>query len=225
MAEMGIAWLMLPRAEEHLSSSITGLLVAMVPIVGALLARLSGDEEHFTRRQVQGLVLGLVGVALILGINIRGTTVWPIASVLVAVVCLALGPRIVVRHLSDLPGLDVVAASLTITAIVYAPFALTNLPAHLSTEVIGSLVGLALVTTLVGFLIFFALINEIGAVRATVVNFVNPAVAIVLGILLLGEPFTLGLGLGFPLVIAGSVLASHLDSGAATRSSPGLKGL
>ena len=102
-----------------------------------------------------------------------------------------------------------VAGSLAMAAVIYAPFAFSDLPAHLSTEVTWSVIGLAFGPTLIGFIVFFALIGEIGPVRTTIVTYVNPAVALVLGIVLLGEPFTLGLGLGFPLVIVGSVLATR----------------
>ena len=107
-----------------------------------------------------------------------------------------------------------------IAAIAYAPYGLSNLPAHLSGEVVASLITLALVPTLLGFLVLFALIQEIGPVRATVVTYVNPAVALILGVVLLGEPFTLGLALGFPLVIAGSVLATRRRGATTAKSAP-----
>jgi drug/metabolite transporter (DMT)-like permease len=81
-------------------------------------------------------------------------------------------------------------------------------------------IGLAVVPTLTGFIVFFALINEIGPVRTIVVTYVNPAVALVLGVALLNEPFTLGLGVGFPLVIAGSVLATRRRRLTPTASAP-----
>jgi drug/metabolite transporter (DMT)-like permease len=208
-AEILLPWLMLFKSEERLTSSLAGLLLAAVPLVGALIARLSGDEDRFDRTQIGGLLLGLAGVALLVGIDVRGATAWPIAAMSVPIVGYAVGPRIFNRYLADLPNLSVVAGSLAIAAICYAPFAFSNLPAHLSTEVTWSVVGLAVGPTLVGFIVFFALIGEIGPVCTTVVTYVNPAVALVLGVVLLGEPFTIGLGLGFPLVIAGSVLASR----------------
>jgi drug/metabolite transporter (DMT)-like permease len=217
-AEILVPWLMLFKAEERLSSSLAGLLIAAVPLVGALISRLSGDEDRFDRTQIAGLFLGLAGVAVLVGIDVRGATAWPIAAMMVPIVGYALGPRIFNRHLSDLPNLGVVAGSLAIAAIVYAPFAFSNLPAHLSAEVTWSVVGLAVVPTFAGFIVFFALIGEIGPVRTTVVTYVNPAVALILGVCLLGEPFTLGLGLGFPLVIAGSVLATRRRPRVTTRS-------
>jgi len=212
--EIILSWLMLFRAEERISSSLAGLLLAAVPLVGAVIARLSGDEDRFDRVQIGGLLLGLVGVALLVGIDVRGATAWSIAAMGVPAVGYAIGPRMFDRYLSDLPYLGVVAGSLAVAASFYAPFALSNLPSHLSLQVTGSLIGLAVVPTLIGFLVFFALINEIGPVRTTVVTYVNPAVALILGIALLNEPFTLGVGLGFPLVIAGSVLATRRRGGA-----------
>ena len=126
-------------------------------------------------------------MAVLVGIDVRGATVWPIAAMSVPVVGYALGPRIFNRYLSELPSLAVVAGSLAIAAVFYAPFAFSNLPTHLSTEVTSSLIGLAFVPTLIGFFVFFALINEIGPVRTTVVTYVNPAVALVLGVVLLGR--------------------------------------
>lgn len=218
--EIMVSWLMLFRAEERISSSLAGLLLAAVPLVGAVVSRLAGDEDRFDRVQIAGLLVGLVGVGLLVGIDVRGATVLPIAAIGVPAVGYALGPRILNRYFSDLPGLGVVAGSLAIAGAFYAPFAFSNLPKHLSTEVIAALIGLALVPTLLGFLVFFALISEIGPVRTTVVTYVNPAVALLLGIALLGEPFTLGLGLGFPLVIVGSVLATRRRSAVARATSP-----
>ena len=223
-AEILVSWLMLFKAEERLSSSLAGLLIAAVPLVGALVSRLSGDEDRCDRKQIGGLFLGLAGVAVLVGIDVRGATAWPIAAMLVPVVGYAVGPRIFNRYLSDLPSLGVVAGSLAIAAIVYAPFALSNLPAHMSTEVTWSVVGLAVVPPFAGFIVFFALIGEIGPVRTTVVTYVNPAVALILGVALLGEPFTLGLGVGFPLVIAGSVLATRRRPDAAVSSPPAAAG-
>jgi drug/metabolite transporter (DMT)-like permease len=218
-AEIMVSWLILFRAEERISSSLAGLLVAAVPLVGALISRLSRDEDRFDRTQIGGLLIGFGGVALLVGVDVRGATALPIAAMLITVLGYAVGPRIFNRYLSDLPNLSVVAGSLAIAATCFAPFALSNLPAHLSTEVTWSVIGLAVVPTLSGFIVFFALINEIGPTRTIVVTYLNPAVALILGVALLGEPFTLGLGLGFPLVIAGSVLATRQRS-RATASTP-----
>jgi drug/metabolite transporter (DMT)-like permease len=201
---------LLGAAELHVSSSLTGLLIAAVPLVGALIARTTGDRERLALHSAIGLGLGVVGVAAIVGLNLEGAGGWPLAQIAVVVVCYAVGPVILQRYLAGLPALGVIAASLALTAIVYLPIAAFSLPTETpSGKVIASVVTLAVVCTAVAFLLFFALIAEVGPVRATVITYVNPAVAAVLGVLVLDEHFTAGMAIGFALVLAGSVLATH----------------
>jgi drug/metabolite transporter (DMT)-like permease len=128
----------------------------------------------------------------------------------VVVIGYALGPFIVSRRLSDVPGNGVVAVSLALTALVYAPFALTELPSSVpSGRAIASVVALGIVCTALAFVLFFALIAESGPVRATVITYVNPAVAVVLGVALLGERFTAATAVGFVLILSGSVMATN----------------
>jgi len=125
-------------------------------------------------------------------------------------VCCAVGPAILQRWLSDLPSYGVIAVSLAATAVIYAPIAAFQLPDERpSTEALLSVLGLALVCTALAFVVFFALIAEVGPVRATVITYVNPAVAAVLGVAILDEHFTVGMGVGFVLVLLGSVLATR----------------
>src|SRR5438093_1315210 len=121
----------------------------------------------------------------------------------------AVGPWILHRYLDGLPSLGVIAASLGLTAVVYAPIAAFQLPSSLpSGRVIASIVTLAVVCTAVGFVVFFELIAEGGPVRGNLITYVNPAVAALLGVLVLSERFTVGMGIGFVLVLAGSVVAA-----------------
>jgi drug/metabolite transporter (DMT)-like permease len=122
----------------------------------------------------------------------------------------AVGPFVLARYLSGAPSLGVVAASLGLTAIGYAPVAAVQLPRQFpGTDVVVSVLVLAILCTAVAFLVFFALIDEVGPVRATVITYLNPAVAVALGVAFLDEPFTAGIGLGFVLVLAGSYLATR----------------
>jgi drug/metabolite transporter (DMT)-like permease len=101
------------------------------------------------------------------------------------------------------------AAAFTLTALLYLPLAVVQLPrARLGESVLGAILILTLVCTALGFLLFYALIAEVGPVRATVITYINPAVAVTLGVLLLHERFTLGIAVGFALVLTGSVLAT-----------------
>jgi drug/metabolite transporter (DMT)-like permease len=120
----------------------------------------------------------------------------------------SLGPLIISRRLSDLPSLGVVSVSVALCALVYAPAALTHLSTHISLEVLGAVAGLAFLCTALAFLLFFELIAEIGPARSTVITYVNPAVAVLLGVVLLDEHFTAGIAVGFPLILLGSFLAT-----------------
>ena len=208
--EIAVPWVLLGAAEQEISSSLTGLLLAAVPIVGVVIARTTGARERLGLQSGVGLLLGLVGVAAIVGLNLKGASAVPLAEIGLVAICYAVGPVILQRWLSGLPALGVIATSLGVTAVVFAPIAAFSLPEQMpSTTVVGSVLGLAVVCTAVAFLLFFALIAEVGPVRATVITYVNPAVAAVLGVALLDERFTPGMGVGFALVLAGSVLATR----------------
>ena len=208
--EIAIPWVLLGVAEQRISSSLAGLLIAAVPLVGALIALTSAKRERLGAPNLLGLVLGIAGVAAIVGLNLGGASAGSLAAIGLVVVCYAVGPVILQRYLAGLPALGVIAASLAVTAVVYAPIAAFSIPdAMPSAEALGSVVALAVVCTAIAFLLFFALIAEIGPVRATVITYVNPAVAAVLGVAILDEEFTVGMGIGFALVLAGSVLATR----------------
>ena len=208
--EIGVPWLSISSAEEQISSSLAGLLISAVPLVGVMIAPLFGNRERIGPLNLAGLVLGLVGVAAIVGLDFRATGWVPLVEIAVVVVCYATGPAILARYLSGLPAAGVNAAALALCAIGYAPLAASSWPRTIpSVGVLGSVAVLALVCSALGFLIFFALIAEIGPVRATVITYINPAVAALAGILVLHENFTAGMGIGFVLVLAGSTLATR----------------
>jgi drug/metabolite transporter (DMT)-like permease len=207
--EVAIPWVLLAQAEKKLASSLTGLLVAAVPLIGTVLVRIGGERHHLSRSALGGLGVGIAGVAVLVGFDIHGANLASFGAMAVVVVGYALGPFVISRKLSDLPSTAVVGVSLAVTAIVYAPWGLIELPSRLPPgRVIASLVALGIVCTAAAFLLFFALIAEVGPVRATVITYVNPAVAVLLGVALLGEPFTVSTGVGFVLILGGSVLAT-----------------
>jgi drug/metabolite transporter (DMT)-like permease len=207
--EVAIPWVLLARAETKLTSSLTGLLIAAVPLVGALVVTFTGDRQRLGGRRWLGLLVGIAGVAAIVGLDVGQASVVALVEIALVAVGYAVGPIILTRSLGDLPALGVVAASLFLTAIVYLPFAAFNLPAAVpGSHVVLSVVGLATVCTALAFLVFFALIGEVGPVRATVITYVNPAVAAILGVAVLSEHLTAGMLAGFALVLAGSVLAT-----------------
>jgi len=208
VVEIAIPWLLLAHAELRLSSSMAGLVVGAVPLIAAVLYRAVGAGEHFDARRLTGLFIGFAGVAALVGIDMTGTDPLAIAEMLVVALCYAGGPLIISRRLAGLPSLGVVTASLALTAVGYAPAGLLSMPASVSAQTVGAVAALALVCTVLAFLLFFALIREVGPSRATVITYVNPLVAVLLGVLILGEPLTLGIAVGMPLILLGSVLGT-----------------
>lgn len=210
LIEVTAPWLLLSNAERHLSSSLTGLLIAAVPLIAAVLGLFVGGDDRLDLRRAVGLVVGFVGVAALLGLDLSVIDAGSVAQVGLVALGYAIGPIIIARRLSRLPSLGVVAASLALTAAVYAPVGLAQLPhAVPSPPVIGSVVVLAVLCTAVAFLVFFALIAEAGPLRAQQITYVNPAVALALGVALLGEPFTIGAAVGFVLIVVGLLLATR----------------
>ena len=203
-------WFLLSEAERKLSSSLSGLLIASVPIIGAVLARLTGDAERLTVIRWTGLLGGLAGVALLVGPGASGGDAWSIGEVLLVGLCYATGPLIASRKLSDAPPLGMTAVCLAFAAVVYAPAAALTWPDVMpSAKALAAVVGLAVACTAVAFLFFFALIAEVGPARATVITYLNPAVAVALGVSILGERFTPAMAGAFALILGGSVLATR----------------
>jgi drug/metabolite transporter (DMT)-like permease len=208
--EIAGPWFLLSSAEQRLSSSLAGLLVASVPLIGAVAAMIigGGHDERPDARRLLGLLIGLGGVAVLVGVDVSGSDAWAVVAIAITAIGYATGPMLIARKLADLPTLGVVAASLGLTAIGYAPVAAAQWPTHLSAKVIWSVLGLALVCTALAFMVFFALIAEVGPARATVITYVNPAIALLLGVVLLNEPFTVGIAVGFPLILIGCFFAT-----------------
>ncbi|GLZ08774.1 membrane protein [Actinomadura sp. NBRC 104412] len=218
-------WALLSDAERHLSSSMTGLLIAAVPIVGVVLARAAAtwngrrrdgsgrDEagaevERLGAGRWAGLLLGLAGVAVLawphLGGNARS-----IGEIMLVVLGYSIAPTILARRLGDVPSLPLTAACLTLAALIYVgPAAATWPEAVPDGTVLAALAGLGVVCTALAFVIFFELIREVGTSRAMVFTYINPAVAVLAGVLFLDEPLTGGIVGAFVLILGGCVLAT-----------------
>jgi len=210
LTEIIIPWLLLSEAETRLSSSLSGLLVASVPIIVVVLGRLTGGNERLSALRWTGLLAGLAGVALLAAPTAAGGDALSITEVLAVAVCYAIGPLIASRKLGDMPPLGMTAVCLGLAAVVYAPLAAVSWPSAMpSWRVLGALAGLAVVCTAAAFLLFFRLIAEAGPSRALVFTYVNPAIAVILGVSVLGERFTPAMGGAFALILGGSVLATR----------------
>ena len=210
IVEMTITWWALTWAETRISSSLTGLFIATVPLVAALMARAFGLDDRLTGTRLVGLGIGLLGVVALVGLDVSGDGLVAIGALVITVIGYALGPIIIDKKLTEVPGLAVIAAAIVINAIIYAPFAWIGRPtAPVSTDTWIAVVLLGVVCTAAAFMLFFSLILEVGPARTTLITYINPAVAVILGIVILGEPLTIGLAIGFPLVLLGSWLATR----------------
>ena len=182
---------MLSDAERHLNSSTTGLLIAATPIIAAILERVTGGTHRLGGVRVLGLTVGLAGVAVLAGHGLTGGGAWPVAEVLLVSTCYAIAPLIAARHLADVPSLPMTAACLGFAALVYATPAALHWPSEIpSGRVLVATTLLAVVCTALAFILFFALIREVGPSRAVVFTYVNPAVALAAGVIVLSEPLT-----------------------------------
>lgn len=220
LVEVSLPWFLLADGERRLSSSLTGLMIAAVPLIAAVIQLLTRADDRMDRRRVTGLLTGFAGVAILVGLNVSFRDLGAVAEVSLVAIGYAAGPIIIARRLPSLPAVGVVAASLILTALFYAPLALPQLPRALpSGQVLLAVLILAVVCTALAFLLFFALIGEVGPVRATIITYFNPAVALFLGVAVLKEPFTVGAVVGFSLILAGSVLATRRTSALAGPSS------
>jgi drug/metabolite transporter (DMT)-like permease len=208
--EIAVPWVMLGSAEQHVSSSLAALLIAGVPLVGTAFALATSGADRIGRVGLLGLLIGLIGVVAIVGADFRSSDTAALVEIAFVVVGYAVGPAILARRLGGLPSVGVMALSLGLCALVYLPIAAVQLPSVLpSTNVLASIAILAVVCTACAFLVFAALVAEIGPVRATVITYVNPAVAAALGVLVLHETFSIAMGIGFALVFLGSTLATR----------------
>ena len=211
--EMAVPWILLTTAEQHIASGLAALIISSVPIFGALAAFALGDRGALRPVRLAGIALGIVGVTLLVGNDLSGEGAppwWSVGFVVVVCICYATAPFIITRKLADVPSLGVIAVSLSIVTVIYLPIAAISLPSTMpSGKVTASVVALALVCTGLAFVVFFRLIDEIGAARATVITFVNPVVAVTLGAVFLDEALSVPILIGFVLVLSGCWLATR----------------
>lgn len=204
--EISLPYFLLAHAQQRITSSLTGLLVAASPLLAAVLYRRGG--ERYDSRRVAGLITGFAGVVALVGIDLGASDPLAVLEIAGVAWCFATGPFIISRTLRDLPTLPVIATSLILNSIAYAPTLVIWPPASLSAATIASVLALALISTTLAFLLYFNLVREVGPARTTIVTYLNPLVAVLLGVVVLSEPFTLGLAIGMPLVLLGSALAT-----------------
>lgn len=209
ICELAVPWFLLSNAEKKLPSSLSGLLVATVPLIAALVATLAGQKAVTDPKGLLGLFIGLAGVGILLGLDVRAAELGSVAQVLGVAVGYALGPLIAAHYLTDYSSLALASVSLSVVAAAYLPVAAAQLPGRLPpSSAIASVAVLGVVCTALAFVAFFELLKEMPATQATVITYFNPVVAVVLGVVVLGERFKAATAVGFALILLGSWFAT-----------------
>ena len=219
LIEFAIPFSLISLGERWISSSVTGILIAMVPLSIALIQRFFGIREALGGWRIAGLAIGFIGVAALLGTGpISGALGWAgVGCMLVSTLCYAVGPLIIQRHLHGLDSIGPLAASLAVASVILLIPAALEIPSSLpSANALGSIAVLGTVCTAIAMLLMFYLVRHAGASRASVITYINPVVATLLGVLVLDEHLGIGGFIAFALILLGSWLATR---GAVTRSS------
>lgn len=212
LAELVVPFPLISLGERWISSSLTAILIATLPFTVILLAPLFGVRRQLSGRRVAGLACGFTGVVVLLGIDpVEGLLGWAgVACMAIAVFGYATGALIVERYLHGVDEFGAVALSLAVAAILLLPATLLTLPDHVpSALAINSVIVLGVVCTAAALWLYFYLVAKVGAARATVFTYLNPAVAMLLGILVLHEPFGWSLVAGLGLILLGSWIAAQ----------------
>ena len=212
LLEMIGPWILIGTAEQKISSGLAGLLIASVPIWATIFASMRGDKTVWHHKRLMGIVVGFIGLIAVVGFeSIKGSSdPLSIAMVLVAAIGYSYAVMMVQGALPHVSGIAISAVAMAITAIFYLPLTIIQWPTHeISSEAINAIIGLGVLSTGAAFVAFFALAAMIGVARGSLVTYLNTAFAVVLGVIILDEPFTTGMALGLPLVLIGSYFASR----------------
>jgi drug/metabolite transporter (DMT)-like permease len=217
VVEFVIPFSAISLGEQWIGSSVTAILIAMVPLTVVLISRFFGVHERLGPWRAAGLVLGLVGVVALVGLGpIAGLWAWiGVGCMVLATIGYAAGPLILLRHLADTDSVGAVAASQSVASLLLLPAALLTWPQRLPTPLaLASIAVLGVVCSALAMLLMVYLIRQAGASRATIITYINPAVATLLGVLVLQEHLGLGGMLAFVLILLGSWLATRKSAGA-----------
>ena len=211
VAEVAIPFPMLAIGEERVPSSLAAIMVAAVPLIGAVLAMRFDHSERPTPVRAFGLLVGFCGVISLVGLDVAGHRgeLLGIGAILLTATGYAIGPMVIKHRLAGLDPRATMGASLAVASVVLLPWAALDTPRHAPPlGAIGAVAVLGLVCTAAGFVVYAILIGEAGTSRATVITYVNPVVAVTLGVLLLGEHPGAGAVAGLLLILAGGWLST-----------------
>jgi drug/metabolite transporter (DMT)-like permease len=209
--EVAVPFVLIAAGEQYISSSLAAILIASMPLVVALLSTRLSAADKPTGLRLAGLLIGFGGVVALLGVDVAGEPDELLGAimVLVATACYATATIVVNRGLADLDPLGPIAVSLGAATVVLLPVALAAPPDGVPPlDALGSLAVLGVVCTALGLVLFFRLVIEAGPSRASVITYVNPLVAVVLGVLVLDERLGLVSLVGLVAILGGSWLST-----------------
>jgi len=215
LIEMAFPWAAIGFAEQKISSSLAALLIATVPMINGLIAKQMKLDLDWDVKRVVGIAVGLGGVATLVGLDVKADSWWAVAACMITVIGYSTAPILISSKLADVPSSGIITLGMIFVALLYLPIVAWQIhdgswhTGTVNANTWLALVWLGVVCTAIAFIAFFALIDEVGPIRSSVITYINPAVAVILGVLFLSEPITTGLMLGFPLVILGSYLATR----------------
>jgi drug/metabolite transporter (DMT)-like permease len=210
--EMVGPWILIGTAEQKISSGLAGLLVSAVPIFSTLIASWHGDKTVWQPRRLIGIVIGFLGVFLLVGIESFTGSSDPLSILMTLAAALgyAFAVIYITRKMPGVSGVAINGIAMAMTAVFYSPALVFLWPDRaVSANAIYSLIALGVFSTGIAFAVFFTVMAEIGPTRASLVTYMNTAFAVVLGVIILNEPLTVGIIVGLPLVLIGSYLASR----------------
>lgn len=211
IAEIALPFPLIAFGEQRIPSSMAAILIASVPLMLALVSLRYEAAERPTRLRLLGLLLGFAGVVTLVGIDVsqRPGELPGVLAVLGAAAGYTAGPLILKRHLVELDPRATMGASLAVASAALLIPAIVTAPAHLpSGGALASIAVLGLLCTALAFVIFSSLIGEVGPSRAAVITYINPVIAVALGVALLGEQPSAGTVAGLLLILAGSWLST-----------------
>ena len=214
--EMMIPWILITNAEKQISSGLAGLLIATVPIWSTIFASMTGDKTVWHSKRLVGMLVGFIGLIGLVGYEsiIGSSDPLSIAMMLLAAISYSYAVNMISQKLPEVSGIAINGLAMVFTSIAYAPLMIVQFPevSTVSKESAASLLALGVFSTALAFISFFIVLKEIGPARASIGTYVNTAVAVVLGVMILSEPLTIGIIIGLPLVMIGSFLASRKPS-------------
>lgn len=216
VVEMVGPWYFITEAERSVSTSLVGLMMTTIPFISAtIMGVFFGDKAAGHPLTILGLVLGFTGVVSLIGIDALSghLELGPTLLLILTAICYAVAPIVANRTMPTTSTMGVTAVSMAMVSVIYLPFAWTTLPADIAsgvtTESWISVVTLGVVCSALAFVLYFALLREVGPRRASLITYINLLVAAILGVTFLGEPITTGIVVGLPLIVLGSYLAGR----------------